>query len=282
MRIAVLLTCHNRARKTEKCLFSLQNAVCRIPHVAFDIYLVDDRSADDTLSVVRKHFPAVHLIEGSGDLYWAGGMRLAWNTALGSDFVYDGFLLINDDVVFSPDFWKEIEKTMDYVKHNYAKEGIYVLSTQDEKTGAFTYGGHLLRDKLFKHSFYPVIPSELPQKCQLTNANILYISKDAYEEIGILDTHFTHSLADFDYSLTAVEKDFPVLVCPSYGGYCTNDHPDNLLGKRLTFLERYHNLYSVKELALKEYLYYLGKHFHWKAPYAFVILWLKTLFPFIK
>ena len=46
----------------------------------------------------KQHYPNVNLIQGNGKLFWAGGMRLGWRTALKSK-EYDAFLLLNDDVI---------------------------------------------------------------------------------------------------------------------------------------------------------------------------------------
>ena len=43
-------------------------------------------------------FPNVNLVQGSGDLFWNQGMRLAWNTAIKvRDF--DFYLWLNDDTI---------------------------------------------------------------------------------------------------------------------------------------------------------------------------------------
>lgn len=274
MKIAILLTCFNRKVKTEACLSSL----CRnLESVDFDIYLVDDHSSDGTADMIACSFPEVKLVRGTGCLYWAGGMRLAWQSAINSGVSYDGYLLINDDVEFCDGFMEKLLETHQYALSNYAKSGLYVLSTKN-RLGQYTYGGHTLKRSIFHHRYDLVIPNTVPQPCDLTNANIMFVSAVVYKRLGILDTHFTHSLADFDYGLSANEAGFPVLVGPSFGGYCEDDHQ----GKPLTFYslkERIKMLYSVKGIALNEYLYYLNKHFKYKSIYAFIVLWLKILFP---
>lgn len=279
MNIAVLLTCFNRKLKTKECLSSFINIIKKYPEYNFDIYLVDDHSTDGTAEMIKETFPSVNLISGNGSLFWAGGMRLAWKIALDSSQIYDGFLLINDDVCFIDTFWDIICETDKYVELHYGMRGIYTLSTADKDTGNISYGGHCLRKKLFKHSYYQVYPSDQPQECELTNANILFVSSNVVKSIGILDTHYTHFLADFDYSLTAKQNGFPVFVSPGIGGYCKNDHYEDPLSPDLFIKKRIKNLYGIKGLALNEYLYYLRKHFYFKAPYAFVVLWLRTLFP---
>jgi GT2 family glycosyltransferase len=232
--------------------------------------------------MVKTKYPEVTIIHGTGSLFWAGGMRLAWKSALDSKEKYDGYLLINDDVEFIDSFWDNIVFTHQWCKSRYGQEGIYVLSLKDKKTNNFTYGGHNFKKMFFKHQSVPVYPSiDVPVSCQVSNANILYVSADVVENIGILDSHFTHSLADFDYTLRASEKKIPVLVCPDYGGFCSNDHIGSS-SYSAPLNMRIKHLYSIKGIALNEYLYYLKKHFWWKAPYAFVVLWVVTLFPFLR
>lgn len=277
--IAVLLTCFNRKKTTDACLESFFSAIGSISNYTFDIFLVDDASKDGTTAFVNKKYPMVNTIEGDGKLYWAGGMSLAWRTALNSDTDYDGYLLINDDVHFYSSFWTQIDSTIKYSKQNYGCVGICILSTIDDTTGLISYGGYKLANKLFKHRTLKVLPLDIPQECQLANANILYIPAEVVNRIGILDPNFTHSLADFDYTLTAYEKGIPVLVGPNYGGVCVNDHPNKIIANSIK--QRIANLYDIKGLALNEYLYYLKKHFWWKAPYAFLIHWIQAIAPYL-
>lgn len=275
MKIAILLTCYNRKDKTYVCLNSLYKNISE--YCLFDIYLVDDGSTDGTATMIAEHFPEVRLIKGSGSLYWAGGMRLAWQSAIKSGDVYDGYLLINDDVEFCDGFMSLLIVTHEYALSHYSKPGLYVLSTKG-KSGEYTYGGHVLRKSIFHHRYDMIIPTNLPQSCDLTNANILFVTPEVVQSIGILDSHFTHSLADFDYGLSAKEAGFPVLVAPSFGGYCENDHGEKPL-ESYSLKERISMLYSVKGIALNEHLYYLNKHFRFKSIYAFIVLWLKIFFP---
>ena len=277
MKVAVLLTCHNRKDKTDICLSSFFNATKEINACSFDIYLVDDGSTDGTDKLVLEKYTKVIYIKGNGNLFWAGGMRLAWQTALDSKIDYKGFLLVNDDVEFIDNFWDKILITQQWSIKNYNNDGIYTLSTKDKNTAKVTYGGHYLKKRLFKHTTIRVEPTGVPQLCDTTNANILYVSSDVVKKIGILDSHFTHSLADLDYSLTARKKGFSALVCPGYGGFCQNDHKEDIMASTNKIRERIKILYDPKGVAFNEYLYYLKKHFWWKAPYAFFALWRDTL-----
>src|SRR5690554_2221576 len=89
--ITVLLTCPNRKIKTLSCLESLFAA--SIPeNYDLEVFLTDDGSTDGTSDAIKKNFPDVNIIKGNGNLFWARGMRLAWESAMKKKS-YDAYLL---------------------------------------------------------------------------------------------------------------------------------------------------------------------------------------------
>lgn len=276
-QIAVLLTCHNRRKKTLTCLCSFfeANKPCGYK---FDIYLVDDGSTDGTSDAVKKNYPDVVIIKGDGNLFWAGGMRLAWKSAIKIK-EYDVFLLLNDDVVLYRDFIDNLIKTEEYSLLKNNRTGIYSGATIDSKTKKTTYGGYKIKTNHFVVKYKLLNPTDFPQKCELANANILWISKDTIDIIGIFDEQYTHGIADFDYSMQAVKNSIPVYLAPNIGGECVHDHGDSWRKRNVSLSNRIAYLKSPKGIAYKEYLYYIKKHFPMFLPYSFVMLWMKTLFP---
>lgn len=279
VKIATLLTCHNRKDKTIACLHSFFNADISSKY-DFDIFLTDDGSTDGTKKAIKNKFPTVTIIEGSGNLYWAGGMRLAWNTALKHDN-YDAFLLLNDDVVLDRDFMSNLMKAEQYAINKTNKSGIYSGATIDRDTHQVTYGSSKISKNHFIVRFHLLKPNNMVQECEITNANILWVDKSVVNEIGILDSKYTHSLADYDYSLKAYKKGFPVYLAPNVCGTCEYDHGKSWKTSSTPIKTRIAYLKDPKGLAYSEYLYYVKTHFPLFLPYSFVMLWMKTLFPFI-
>ena len=78
MQLAVLLTCFNRKATTLRCLEQLnkQNITA-----SMDVFLCDDGSTDGTSDAIKKLFPQVYIIRGSGNLFWNRGMLTAWRKA---------------------------------------------------------------------------------------------------------------------------------------------------------------------------------------------------------
>lgn len=281
-KIAVLLTCHNRKTKTINCLDSLYKALkLSVNEVKCDVFLVDDGSTDGTAEAVAANFPEVNVITGSGQLYWAGGMRLAWETAINENKPYDFYLLLNDDVVLNEDFLKILLDTHAYCLKHYNRAGIYVSSTIDKGSAKISYGGVLVKSQGIRSKSISINPGDVPVPCSMTNANILLVSCEVVAQIGILDANYTHQFADYDYSFLASRMGIPVLVCPGVGGSCVNDHGKSWLAPGSSLKDRINYLYSPLGLAYKEQLYYIRKNFKYQFPYYFTMLWMKTLFPVI-
>ena len=278
-KLAILLTCHNRKSKTIACLQSLYGADIP-PNYDVDIYLTDDGSTDGTSEFISEMFPQIKLIKGDGSLFWAGGMRLAWETAMKNN-LYDAYLLLNDDVVLHSNFFQNLIETDDFAYAKTGKKGIYSGTTIDSSNNEISYGGYRVSNYLFVVRLKKLIPDGKPQECHLTNANILWVSKDVVNKIGIFDYNFTHGIADYDYTLEAARRKIPVFIAPKVCGVCADDHGKNWRSNEYSLNERIAYLKSPKGLAYSEYLYYIKKHFPMFLPYSFVMLWLKTFFPII-
>ena len=273
MKIAVLLTTYNRREKTVACLQSLR-AQKLSAGVQLDVFLTDDASSDGTAAAVKEVFPEAHVFHGPGSFYWAGGMRHTWREAI--KHRPDYYLLLNDDTTLN-------ENSIDVLLKNCATgevPSICIGSTCDNDSGKISYGGWKLEGRgTWKSNRIHSATTYLD--CDFGNANIMLVSHVIVERIGILADHFTHSLADYDYTLKAKKAGFKVQVAPGFLGTCTDDHGQNWKSSNTTLKERIQYLKSPKGLAYKEYLRFIKDHFPFSYPSAFAKLWMKTFFPFI-
>ena len=135
MKIAVLLTCHNRREKTLSCLKNLLEQ--NLEDIDLSVYLVDDGSSDGTSDAIKEHFPEVNIIEGNGELYWNRGMHLAWTTALKNPN-WDAVLWLNDDTILNDGALKTIVKYATQYKNSIIVGS--VSSVEDQSI--YTYGGY--------------------------------------------------------------------------------------------------------------------------------------------
>lgn len=275
--ITVLLTCHNRKMKTYSCLEALLN--CELDDsFELKIYLVDDGSTDGTTEFIQGKFANLQIIQGSGNLFWAGGMRTAWKYADEHEKNTDYYLLLNDDTIVFKDTLKRLFSDLLYVGET---KSIIVGPTQNPETKKISYGGHkILNWFLFKSEM--VVPNDkFPQRCELGNANIMLVPKEVYKAIGPLSEKYTHGIADYDYTLMAFKNDIYTYVSSGFCGYCNYDHGVNWLTQKSNLKERIAYLYSPKGLSYKEYLQFIKRHIPYHLPIAITLMWAKTLFPII-
>lgn len=283
MKIAILLTCHNRKEKTLRCLKSVVDSYkYSKSDVDFDIYLTDDGSTDGTSEAVLSlpFADKITVLKGDGNLFWNAGMNNSWDKASESGG-YDGYLWLNDDCTVYPDFWKDLTVTDTYCKDKFGKGGIYVGSTCDPVTKKFTYGGFDYINKITLKDRFVHPNNEWPQSCECGHGNITYISSDVERKMGHLCRKYRHGGGDHDYTYMSHLAGFPILVMPHYAGECENDHLNNK-GKDITAMtlkERIEYLYSPFGLNFHNSLLFQRRCFPFRYPFVLLSGLLKVTIP---
>ena len=275
-KVAILICCFNRKEKTISCLKSIFTQANT--GIEFIVYLLDNGS-DGTTEEVAEKYPEVKLFRGDSSLFWAGSMRKIWQTAIDTSIDFDFYLLLNDDTILMDGALADL--MLDWGRLG-KKDAILIGSTLEPVSKNISYGGSILLNN-YGSAMKKVIPNNnCPQLCHLGNANIMLVSKEVVKKLGILSALYTHGIADYDYTLRARKTGIPSFIASRYLGICAKDHGDNWWpAKKFTLKQRIKKLYDVKGLAYKEYLIYLKLHFPYYVAHAWVLLWAKTLFPFL-
>lgn len=226
--IAVILTCFNRKAKTIACLEGLYSAQKTFSdaEISLSVYLTDDGCTDGTPQAVCDTFKHkdITIMQGDGNMYWAGGMRFAWNEALKKKDKWDFYLLLNDDTTPMDNMFHELIDAHNYSLQTFGKPGIYSGVTCDiDNPEIITYGGTVWINRFFGTE-RRVSPNGKPTEVDKTNANILLVSKEVVSTIGIFYEGFIHGAADYDYSIHAKKTGFTVLITSHVCGKCERDH----------------------------------------------------------
>lgn len=262
MKIAVLLTCHNRKHKTIHCLESLFRVL-----PACEVFLVDDASTDGTADAVRVSFPQVNIIEGNGNLFWSRGMYTAWREAMKGN--YDYYLWLNDDVELYLFFFQELMECIQYGKNHCIVSG---LIENAEKT-RILYGGCDEHKQLAQCN-------QIPTSITFMNGNVVLVPKCVVSEIGIIDPVYHHDLGDVDYGLRALEHGIKVYTTrrPVAMGYSNNFC--RVRKWHATLKLRFQKLYSPLGSHPRINFYYRKKHFGiLNAASYFVFLHILNILP---
>lgn len=275
-RIAVLITCHNRKDKTIACLQSLSKQTLD-SNILLDIYVVDDGSTDGTESSIQSMFPDVILLRGDGNLFWAGGTRLAFNIAKEKD--YDFYLWLNDDVLLYKHTIGGLISSHKTLARDNETPAIVVGSTIDEDNGELTYGGVVRSNPKWRPlQFQQVKPSSKLQECETMNGNCVLIPRDVANKVGNLDSRFSHGIADYHYGLRARSLGCSIWISPEYSGTCARNLADGTWqDTSLSVRDRWRLLLDIKHLPLKEWRILAKEH----AGFFWIIYWLSPYLRFL-
>lgn len=200
MKLAVLMTCHNRKEMTLSCLSKLLSQLDKSDKV----FLTDDGSTDGTGEAIsRLRHGGIEVIHGDGTLYWARGMELAWRTAQ-NECEWDGYLWLNDDAVLEVDALHRLKSFDD-------GESI-VIGNLCNAAGNVIYG--IREEGLF-------------------TGNCVLVPRKVYERIGMICGKYAHAWADSDYAQRAKRLGVRIVCCGVVGQTEGHSNRPNLKGRTL-------------------------------------------------
>lgn len=284
MKIIALTTCHNRQDKTLRALRSLQ-AQSLPSGCSLQICLVDDGSSDGTGDAVRSAFPDVKVLQGTGDLYWAGGMRFGWEKYVKHQN-FDYLLVFNDDVQLYPGAVSMLISAGVIMSARKHEAHAVVGAFKDTKTNTVSYSG-VVRSSLWHPLLFDKLPpTEFLQQCDTLNMNFALLSFKALTLTGFLSSEFTHCKADFDFGLRLWKKGGVVVLAPGFMGKCErNPVKGSSSEPGIPFWWRWQRLTSIKEHPPKESALYLRRHggFLWPIFWGIPYFWIcaESLISFI-
>ena len=289
--VCILLTCHNRGETTLRSLNSIDDEEFKI-----DYLVVDDASTDGTVGLLRawneketsgsekaytddiphrKSVGNLKIIEGDGNLYWAGGMRKGMEILLKLDertgttqeiqqgedrkiqriVSYDYLMMINDDVEFYPG---AIQKM---IRRSQDKGNMPVTGATKSSEGSTSYGGVLYDMKRAKPRQIDIRDADRTP-VDAMNCNAFLLPWEIFRKAGSFDRTYVHSLADYDYGFTLKRMGYKVWLTDSYVGEC-DDNPviNTWRDTKLPRMVRLKKKESVKGLPREQWYYYLKKNF---------------------
>lgn len=278
--IAVIITCHNRREITLTALTNLSSQA-GIDDIKLSVYLVDDGSTDGTPDAVNEKFPAVKILKGDGTLFWNGGMRFAFSEAMKNK--HDYYLWLNDDTFIYKDALKKLIDTSIGISAKTNKEVIVTGTIIEPKTGKENYGGRRQKGKLYPINFLLVNKSDIPQKCDTFNGNVVLIPPVVADKIGNISKEFSkqHN-GDIDYGLRAKYAGFDSWIAPGIIGECSsNSIEGTIFDRSLTLKERIKQMSSPKGVPpAKEWMIFTKRHGGFLWPYFWFRTVIRVIFPF--
>ena len=264
-KVVIILTCFNRKEKTTKCIQSL--AAAQVPDCHFVYLVVDDCSTDGTeaalLQLANEQQLSITVIQGTGSLFYTGGMNRGMVTARAQFQDADAYMLINDDVQFDSEALAQMvtdafAQQVGRSEQQNRTAGVFVGATRDD-AGKFSYGGVRYIKGI---RYIPVKPEDADRSCDTFNANCVLVPRQIFDDVAVMDTAYMHSMGDFDYGLRIHKKGYPIMVYDRYIGVCNKNAVEGSWNDRtLSRKERFALKESNKGLPRKEWFHFLNRNF---------------------
>lgn len=260
-KVFIIILNWNGLQDTLECLKS----VFKLDYPNFEIIVVDNGSADNSVGVIRRAYPHIIMIENKENLGYTGGNNIAMRYAMehGADYMW----LLNNDTVVEPD---TLSKIVDAAE---ASPDIGLVSPvvcyYDEPDRIQFYGSYVdWQNQTI------VVPADKnldidndfisgPNVCLWGTA--FFIKKEVVEKIGHLNEDFFAYWEDTEYSLRVLNAGYRNLLCTSAKVYHKTTLPSpGTLGRSIYYfyyMTRNRFFLGSKYLRKGGKLCFLGKYF---------------------
>lgn len=270
MRVAVLMTVHNRREQTLACLRTLYAQLALLDGEKYetDVWVNDDGSTDGTADAVLQAFPQVRLTRTDGTFYWSGGLRHVWLAAAEKD--YDSYLWLDDKLTLGENAVYSLLDNSGFLGHKAIVVGSVLAPDGSLYRGGRSRGGRLVDPD-------PVIP----KPCYIFDGRLVLVPRAVFERLGVLDGRYRHKLGDYDYAIRAYRAGITRVVAPGYPATAPRKAGIPAWRDRSRSLpERYRALLSPTGKPLKEnFLFDLRSKGFFQAVWAMVKLHFQVFFP---
>ena len=207
MKVLAIVVTYNGEFWISKCLQSLTTSSHPV-----DVVVIDNLSADNTVDIIKKEFPAIEIIEAGENLGFGKANNIGFKKALkeNADFIF----LLNQDA------WIHRNTIAELLSIATTIEGFGILSPFHLKADHSTlertfvdfisaaYNEKIIED-LYLQELKPVYETSY------VHAAAWLISKECLETVGGFDPIFKHYGEDDDYLQRARYFGFKIGLVPS-------------------------------------------------------------------
>ncbi|MBR5325877.1 MAG: glycosyltransferase family 2 protein [Prevotella sp.] len=197
MKLSIVIVSYNVRTYLEQCLQSVQKA---LEGIEGEVFVVDNRSEDDSVAVVRTDYPWVRLIESPENVGFARANNIAIRQSE-AEYV----LLLNPDTVVEEDTLRQSLAFMDahpeaggagVMMHN--ADG--TLAPESRRAIPTPWVSCLKMLGFTKRYYMSHLPWDQPSQIEVISGAFCLLRKKALDEIGLLDETFFMYGEDIDLS----------------------------------------------------------------------------------
>jgi GT2 family glycosyltransferase len=240
MDLSIIIVSYNVKYFLKQCLLSVKKSS---ENIDYEIFVVDNNSADGSCSMVRTEFPGVKLIMNNVNRGFSAANNQALKMA-GGRFI----LLLNPDTIVEEDTFTRCISFMNE-HHDAGALGVRMIDgrgrvLQESKRALPTPGTAFYkifglsyifpRSRIFNRYYLSHIDDHQTAKVDILSGAFMFLRHEAVDKTGLLDEEFFMYGEDVDYSYRLVKAGFvnyyyPEIRIIHYKGQSTKKENLNVL-----------------------------------------------------
>jgi GT2 family glycosyltransferase len=197
MKLSIVVVSYNVSTYLKQCLQSVEKA---LEGIEAEVFVVDNCSTDDSVSMVKAAFPWVRLIENKENMGFARANNIAIRQASG-EYV----LLLNPDTVVGED---TLRKATDFMDAHTRAGGAGVMMHNEDGTRApesrralpTPWVSFLKMMGCTRRYYMSHLSWDEPGRIEVISGAFCLLRRKALDEVGLLDEDFFMYGEDIDLS----------------------------------------------------------------------------------
>lgn len=272
--LSIILVSYNTAEYTQR---ALESVFAETVNNNFEVIVVDNASTDNSVELLKEHFPDIQLLESKDNAGFAGGVCLGVEKAQG-----EYLLLLNPDTLVVDG---AIDKLLHFAKQK-TSNGIWggvtlnddmSLNTQHAWSkptfstllfSALGLSKVFSKSCFFNHANYGCWDRDTVREVDILSGCFFLTSRKVWDQLGGLDPQFFMYAEEADYCLRAAKCGYQPIVTPDariihHGGVSHSNFSGKLiklLKGKVELINRHVSSGKRPVYKFLIYLYVLNKH----------------------
>lgn len=267
----ILIPIHNNIHETLKCL----NCIHTQTYTNYEVIIVNDGSTDNSNEIIQNEFSDITILQGDGDLWWAGALHAGIEYVLRNGNHNDNLLILNNDLIFDNDYLSNLIEAL-YYNHN----AVIGSLCKDQKNNTLVDSGVCVDWEQLKFTQKQVDNSndDLIHNIDVLSTRGLIVPYHIVKSVGNFIPHrIRHYLSDYEYTIRIKKHGFRLLTSKKSVVYL-NKSTTGIHTKwteHLTYNSIFKTIFSTKSSSnLKSWLFFI--HLCCPANYKLSCYWKIT------
>ncbi len=243
-KVYILIPIHNNIAQTRKCLSCIRTQT----YTNCEVVIVDDGSTDNSSQIIKHEYPDTTILQGDGNLWWAGALFLGIERILKEAGDKDFLLILNNDVTFDE---KYIETLINCSKDS--QNAIIGSLCIESETGKIADSGPIIDWSKLKFSIKPLVDDnkDMIEGLDTLSTRGVLVRISIIKNIGnFIPEQLPHYASDYEYFIRAKKMGYKLVMSKKAVVFSNSSttgihYLDNVHGIK----ELYNYLFSLKSAA---------------------------------